>query len=69
MILRRWIPDDLLEILDYLAARSPEAADRFGLAVEAAIERISRFPRAGSLKQVQDERFKDVRTWHVPGFR
>jgi plasmid stabilization system protein ParE len=69
VILRRAVPDDLSSILDYLGARSPAAADRFIDAVQSALNKLTQFPEAGSLKQFRDARLRGVRTWRVPGFK
>src|SRR3954471_12886270 len=69
VILRRAVPDDLAAILDYLGARSPAAADRFADAVQLALDKLTAFPAAGSLKQFRDARLHGVRTWRVPGFK
>jgi toxin ParE1/3/4 len=69
VLLRRAVPDDLGAILDYLGEKSPQAADRFADAVPAALEKLSQFPGAGSLRKLRDARLRGVRTWRIPGFK
>jgi plasmid stabilization system protein ParE len=69
VILRRWVPGDLLEILDYLADRSPDVAERFRLAVRGTFEWLARHPGVGSPKQFRGKGITGIRTWYVAGFR
>jgi toxin ParE1/3/4 len=69
VVLHRFVPDDLLEIIDYLAARSPAAADRFAEAVPRTLDDVARFPGAGSLREFEDPRLAGIRSWRVRGFR
>src|SRR4051812_19810233 len=66
--LREAVPDDLEEIIDYLAAHSTEAADRFILAVHSTLEDLSIMPGKGSLKHFRAKRLRELRSWGVSGF-
>lgn len=65
---RREVPDDLLNILNYLTAHSPAAADRFAEAVAATFEDLARMPGKGSPKHFRNARLSGIRSWAVPGF-
>jgi len=69
VVLHPEVPEDLLAIIEYLAARSPEAADRFERALPGALADITRFPGAGSLRIFKDPRLAGIRTWRVPKFK
>src|SRR3954469_23983330 len=69
IVLHRFVPDDLLEIIDYLAEHSPAAADRFAEAIPGTLDDIARFPGAGSLRSFTDPRLADVRSWRVRRFK
>ena len=69
VILHPRVPEDLLEIVEYLDQRSPAAADRFAQRVRESLDQISLFPGIGSPKQFDDSRLADVRSWYVKGFR
>jgi len=69
VVLHRFVPDDLLEIIDYLAERSPAAADRFTDAVPRTLDDVARFPGAGSLREFEDPRLAGIRSWRVRGFK
>jgi toxin ParE1/3/4 len=69
VILRKAVPDDLLEILNYLDERSAGAADRFRVAVRATMEELARHPGMGSPKAFRAAALAGIRSWHVKGFR
>jgi toxin ParE1/3/4 len=69
VILHPRVPEDLIEIVDYLDQRSPAAADRFAQGMRDSLEQISEFPGIGSPKQFDDSRLANVRSWYVKGFR
>ena len=62
------VPDDLRTIRDYLAASSPDVADRFLGAVRTTFALLAAHPHAGGLKQFRDRRLADVRIWPITGF-
>lgn len=59
---------EILEIADYIAEQSLEAAMRFFDNVEASFERISQMPELGTLCQVQHPETVGIRVWPVTGF-
>ena len=67
VILRREIPADLLDIHDYIAGDSPEAATRFLESARATLEELARMPGLGSPKQFRGK-LKGVRSRAVHGF-
>ena len=69
ILLRRHVPDDLAAIVDYLADKNPEVADRFINAVPATLESLSQMPGKGSPKQFRDKKLAGIRSWYVAGFR
>lgn len=69
IVLHPEVPEDLLTIITYLAARSPAAADRFARAVPESLEDVARFPGAGSLGEFKDARLEGVRSWRIRGFK
>jgi len=68
VILRAQVPGDLEEIIDYLAARNPPAANRFAQAVHETIEDLARMPGMGSPKWFREKRLAGIRSWLVRGF-
>lgn len=58
---------DLVEMADYIAEDSVDAADRFFDAFEASVETIRRTPRIGTVR-LFGERL-EVRMWPIKGFR
>jgi toxin ParE1/3/4 len=69
IILRREIPSDLEEIVTYLDAHSTSAGDRFLDAAFTAFDDLAERPGKGSPKRFRNPRFRDIRSWWVPGFR
>lgn len=57
---------DLVETAEYIAADDVDAADRFFDAFEAAIERIRKTPKIGSVR-VYDDRL-EIRMWPIKSF-
>lgn len=68
-ILRPEVPDDLLEITQYLGERDPSVAIRFAQAVPDTLEDILRFPDVGSPRYFQDPDLAGIRSWRVRGFK
>ncbi len=60
---------DVLEIVDYLTSRSPQAALRFVDAVDATYARIRSMPRAGVRLLRHDRAEQDWRYMHIAGFK
>lgn len=58
----------MLDILNYLAARSPATADRFAQAAVATFDDLVAMPGMGSPKQFRNPRLAGIRTWPVAGF-
>jgi toxin ParE1/3/4 len=69
VILRKAVPNDLLEIVDYLAERNPDAADRFLIEVRTTLETLATRPGVGSPKAFRGKELAGIRSWHVNGFR
>jgi toxin ParE1/3/4 len=67
IILRREVPADLLDIHDYIARDSPEAAQRFLDSAQATLEELARMPGLGSLKPFRGK-LKGIRSRPVRGF-
>lgn len=66
--LRRQAAADAGEILAFLAAASPVAAERFAAALESATRRLATHPRIGHPFPTLLPRLRGMRTWPVPGF-
>jgi toxin ParE1/3/4 len=61
---------DIARILNYFLAEDAEiAGGRFGEQLEAALAAIAALPNLGHPWESPDARDKDLRYWHVPGFR
>ena len=59
---------DVLDIADYLAVQSLDAAMRFLDQAEASFKRLSQMPELGTLCQVQHPETVGTRVWPVAGF-
>jgi toxin ParE1/3/4 len=68
ILLRPQVPGDLASIVQYLATRSPQVANRFAAAAQQSINEIAQWPGKGSPKQFSDRRLTGVRSWSVRGF-
>lgn len=55
--------DDLVEILDWLAQRSPGAADQVRREIDAALVRLAEFPQLGHIREDLTDR--PYRFWKV----
>lgn len=60
---------DVLEIVDYLTSRSPQAALRFIDAIDATYARIRVMPRTGGRLLWPDRQEQDWRAVRVLGFK
>ena len=60
---------DLEEIVDYIAADSPQHARRFLGAVECAFDRIASMPRLGRVWSRKQKRLAGIRVWSLPEFK
>lgn len=69
IILRSKVPQDLAEIIDYLAERNPAVANRFADAARSTLEDLAQMPGMGSRKEFRLRKLRDVRSWSVTGFR
>jgi len=63
------VPNDLQEVVEYLAERSPSAAIRFSEVFQRTVEEILKFPGAGSPKVFDETGLDGIRSWRVRGFR
>lgn len=68
LVLRKEIPGDLHEIVDYLEQSSFELADRFSKAVRQAMLQAARHPMRGNPKVFKSPRLTNIRSWPVVGF-
>ncbi|MEA2712020.1 MAG: toxin ParE1/3/4 [Phycisphaerales bacterium] len=68
-MLRKHVPDGLTAIVDYLADKSPDVADRFINAVPATLQELSEMPGKGSPKHFRGKKLAGLRSWNVRGFR
>lgn len=71
MSILRWRPgvdDDLYELAAYLLDRSEDVARRFVDAARSTLKDLAAMPRVGSLKQFDDPRLAEVRSWPIRGF-
>ncbi len=59
---------DLIELADYLAAESPEVAERFLLAAETTFQFLLNTPRAGAPREWLNPLLVGLRMWPVRGF-
>ena len=59
---------DIVDLAEWIARDSREAAFRFTENVEATISSLAQMPRRGSPKRVRYRRLKNLRTWAVDGF-
>ena len=59
---------DIDALFAYLAQDSPDAADRFLVAAQEALELLAEMPEIGSLQQFDHPALKDLRSWPVKGF-
>ena len=62
------VPRDIIDLADYIALDSLDAAIRFFAAAEATIESLTEFPGKGSIRNLSNPRLADVRSWKVKGF-
>jgi toxin ParE1/3/4 len=60
--------NDLAEIADFLASKSPRSALRFLDAAEAAFTRLLDIPALGGVYESSNPRLDGLRVWPVPGF-
>lgn len=67
-ILRKEVPQDLGEIVDYFAANNPAAGARFIDAIDATLAEIVAHPGRGSPKHFRGAKYAKLRTWAVRGF-
>lgn len=59
---------DIIEIADYIAADSPEAAERFLAAAEATFQGLLEMPGLGKMTDFPEPEFTGMRSWAVRGF-
>lgn len=59
---------DLLELADFIAQDSLNAAQRFLKAAEAAFQLLAETPEMGTCCQFQDPQAAGVRVWSIRGF-
>jgi toxin ParE1/3/4 len=59
---------DLGEAYEFIAADSPESAERLLDAVEKAIDLLLENPGAGRLRSFRSPRVRGIRSWAVRGF-
>lgn len=67
VILRAEVPGDLLDLHDYMARSSADAAERFLRNAQATLTRLAATPGIGSLKPFKGK-LQGVRSWAVEGF-
>jgi len=69
IILRPQVVDDLLDIVTYLAERSPVSADRFSSAIWETLDHLAEAPGVGSPKRYRSKRLAGIRSSPIKGFR
>ena len=60
---------DLVEIAAYISQFNEDAAYRFLIAAEKALDNLLLFPGMGARREVRDPRFSALRSWPITGFR
>ncbi len=60
---------DVLELADYIARDSLDAALRFLEAAEAEFVRLADMPGMGHARKFSSPLLSDVRSWAIPGFK
>ena len=68
LILRPTAYQDMEDTANYLAARSPDAADRFVDACVADFGRLAEMPGMGRLREFKDPKAANLLSWPVTGF-
>jgi toxin ParE1/3/4 len=59
---------DVVETANFIARDSLDAAMRFFDAVDDAIRKLAEMPGMGRLRDFQNPKFRDVRSWPIKGF-
>lgn len=67
LIIRRDIPGDLKNAIDYLSKAESGLGRRFALGYRAALAELRQHPHRGSIKAIPGLK-KEIRSWQVPGF-
>ena len=61
--------DDLWNVWLYIAEENPEAANRLLVAAYETFQVIADSPNIGTKRHFRPKHIKDIRSWHVKGFR
>src|SRR5439155_20311647 len=69
VVLRAEVPSDIHSIIAFLEQDNLRIAEKFRVAVFAALEDLADMPGKGSPKHFRSKQLRDVRTWWIPGFR
>ena len=68
IIKREDAKQDVIELADYIAHDSLEAAERFIDAAEAAFGFLAAMPDVGSRRELRDPELSGLRMWPIRGF-
>src|SRR2546423_13534417 len=66
---RRDVAEDILDIAAYISRDSMPAALRFMQQAERTVRWLLAHPGAGALRDFDDPRLANIRSWSVKGFR
>lgn len=67
LAISRWAEDDLVHICGYIAARNPDAAERFRIEVEKAFRLLTAHPEVGP-RPGWETRHSKLRFWVISQF-
>lgn len=64
---RRAADHDVDGIADFIAARNPDAAERFVIRVKESFELLAEFPQAGRARRARSPELEGLRCWPLGG--